>query len=68
MLYLLCYYSYYITSLGILSPTYETIKMLYYLYGFYSSRRKRKEKITIVREEYIKEEDVVVVEMSQISG
>lgn len=65
MLYLLLYYTYYLSSLGIISPAYNTLKLLYYIYSLYS--HKKKQRVTIIREEYNKEEDVVVLEMTEIN-
>jgi len=65
MLYLLLYYTYYLSSLGIISPAYNTLKLLYYIYSLYS--HKKKKRVTIIREEYNKEEDVVVLEMTEIN-
>ena len=64
MLYLLLYYTYYLSSLGVISPAYNTLKLLYYIYSLYS--HKKKQRVTIIREEYNKEEDVVVLEMTEI--
>ena len=66
MLYLLLYYTYYL-SLGIISPAYNTLKLLYYIYSLYSHKKKQRDKITIIKEEYNKEEDVVVLEMTEIN-
>lgn len=65
MLYLLLYYTYYLSSLGIVSPAYNTLKLLYYIYSLYS--HKKKQRVTIIKEEYNKEEDVVVLEMTEIN-
>jgi hypothetical protein len=65
MLYLLLYYTYYLSSLGIISPAYNTLKLLYYIYSLYS--HKKKQRVTIIKEEYNKEEDVVVLEMTEIN-
>ena len=67
MLYLLLYYTYYLSSLGIISPAYNTLKLLYYIYSLYSHKKKKRDKITIIKEEYNKEEDVVVLEMTEIN-
>jgi hypothetical protein len=66
MLYLLLYYTYYLSSLGIISPAYNTLKLLYYIYSLYS--HKKKKRVTIIKEEYNKEEDVVVLEMTELSN
>ena len=65
MLYLLLYYTYYLSSLGVISPAYNTLKLLYYIYSLYS--HKKKQRVTIIKEEYNKEEDVVVLEMTEIN-